>query len=46
MDFLNHTEGGMFFYQVFLFSPLHCTSNGTLETVRDCVSLKKYKAKL
>jgi hypothetical protein len=25
MDFLNHMEGGMVFYQVFLLSPLQCT---------------------
>ncbi len=39
MDFLNQREGGMAFYQVFLFSPLQCTlyvyctlySNLTLE---------------
>jgi hypothetical protein len=24
MDFLNHGEGGMVFYQVFLLSPLQC----------------------
>jgi hypothetical protein len=24
MDFLNHREGGMVFYQVFLLSPLQC----------------------
>ncbi len=40
MDFLNHREGGMIFYQVFLLSPLQCT----VETVRGCVSLKKYKS--
>ncbi len=27
MDFLNHREGGMVFYQVFLLSPLQCTVN-------------------
>ncbi len=27
MDFLNHSEGGMVFYQVFLLSPLQCTVN-------------------
>ncbi len=37
MDFLNHSEGGLAFYQVFLLSPL-------AETVRGCVSLKKYKS--
>jgi hypothetical protein len=25
MDFLNHREGDMVFYQVFLISPLQCT---------------------
>ncbi len=25
MDFLNHREGGMVFYQVFLLYPLQCT---------------------
>jgi hypothetical protein len=25
MDFLNHREGDMVFYQVFLVSPLKCT---------------------
>jgi hypothetical protein len=25
MDFLNHREGGMVFYQVFLLSPSQCT---------------------
>jgi hypothetical protein len=25
MDFLNHREGGVVFYQVFLLSPLKCT---------------------
>ncbi len=36
MDFLNHREEGVVFYQVFLLSPL--------ETVRVCISLKKYKS--
>jgi hypothetical protein len=27
MDFLNHREGGMVFYQVFLLSPIQCTVN-------------------
>ncbi len=40
MDFLKHREGGMVFYQAFLLSPLQCT----VETVRGCVSLKKYKS--
>ncbi len=25
MDFLNHREGGMVFYQIFHLSPLQCT---------------------
>ncbi len=37
---LNHREG---FYQVFLLYPLQCTVT-KLETVRGCVSLKKYKS--
>ncbi len=41
MDLLNHREGGMVLYQVFLLSPLQCTVAGTVETVRGCVSLKK-----
>ncbi len=43
MDFLNHREGGMVFYQDFLLTPLQCTVT-ELETVRGCVSLKKYKS--
>ena len=42
MDFLNHREGGMVFYQDFLLSPLQCTVT-ELKTVRGCVSLKKLK---
>ncbi len=41
MDFLNHREGGVIFYQIFLLSPLQCTV-GTDETVT--VFLKKYKS--
>ncbi len=33
MDFLNHREGGMVLYRVFLLSPLQ---------LRGCVNLKKY----
>ncbi len=46
IDLLNYREGGMVFYQVFLLSPLQCTvySNWTVEPVRGCVSLKKYKS--
>ena len=40
MDFFNHRVGGMVFYQVFLLSPLQCK----VETVRGCVSLKKWKS--
>ncbi len=43
MNFLNHTEGGMVFYQLFLLSPLQCTV-----TVRNrkklCVCVKKLKS--
>jgi hypothetical protein len=39
MDFLNHREGCVVFYQVFLLSPLQYTV--TLEPVRGCVSLRK-----
>jgi hypothetical protein len=44
MDFLNHGQGGMVFYQVFLPPPLQCTVT-KLETVRGCVSLKKTNLK-
>jgi hypothetical protein len=30
MDFLNHREGGLVFYQVFLLSPLQCTITSLL----------------
>jgi hypothetical protein len=40
MDFLNHREGGMVSYQVFLCSLFQCTVR-TRETVRGCVSLKE-----
>jgi hypothetical protein len=43
MDFLNHRKGVKVFYQVFLLSPLKCTVT-ELETVRGCMSLKKYKS--
>jgi hypothetical protein len=43
MDFINHREGGMFFYPVFLLSRLQCIVIA-LEIVRGCVSLKKYKS--
>ncbi len=42
MDFLNHRERDMVFYQDFLPSPLQCSRTVTeLETVRGCVSLNK-----
>jgi hypothetical protein len=45
MNFLNHGEGGMVFYQVFRLSSLYSVySNCIVETVRGCVSLKKYKS--
>jgi hypothetical protein len=34
MDFLNHKEGGMVFYQVFLLSPLQCE-------LRNCKRLRE-----
>jgi hypothetical protein len=37
MDFLNHREGDMVFFQALY-------SNWTVETERGCVSLKKYKS--
>jgi hypothetical protein len=42
VDILNHREGGMVFYRVFLLSPLQCTqySNCTVKTVRGCMGLK------
>jgi hypothetical protein len=42
MYFLNHKEGGMVFYHVFLLCPLQCIV--TEETVRGCVNLKKHKS--
>ncbi len=45
MDFLNHREGSVVSFQVFLLSPLQCTvTHCTVETVRGCVILKKYKS--
>jgi hypothetical protein len=32
------------FHQVFLLSPLQCKGNWSVETVKGCVSLKKYKS--
>jgi hypothetical protein len=37
MDFLHQGEGRRVFYQVFILSPVQ-------QTVRGCVSLKKYKS--
>ncbi len=44
MDFLNHREGCMVFYQVFLLSPIQCTVAELYKYVRGCVSLKKLKS--
>jgi hypothetical protein len=45
VDFFNHRDGGVVLYQFFLLSPLQCTvQQCTIETVRGCVSLKKYKS--
>jgi hypothetical protein len=43
MDFLNHREGGIFSagFPPFSFAVYN---NCTVETVRGCVSLKKYKS--
>jgi hypothetical protein len=40
MDFLNHREGDMVYYLVFLLSPLQCT---VTELQKLCVSVKNYK---
>jgi hypothetical protein len=40
IDILNHKEGGMVSYHVFLLSSLQCTVT-ELETLRGFVSLKK-----
>jgi hypothetical protein len=39
MDFLNHREGGMVFYQVLLLSRLQCT----LTNCRNCKRLRKFE---
>jgi hypothetical protein len=39
MDFLNHREGGMVFYQVFLLSPLRST---VTELVEICKRLREF----
>ncbi len=44
MDFLNHREGGVVFYQGFLLSPFTVYVNRDLETVRVCVGLTKNKS--
>ncbi len=44
MDFLSQRERGVVSCKVFLLSPLQSTSSRTVETVRGCVSLKKYKS--
>jgi hypothetical protein len=40
MDFLNHKEGGMVFYQVFLLSLLQCT---VAELYRNCKRLSEFE---
>jgi hypothetical protein len=40
MDFLNHREGGMVLYQVFIFSPKQCAVTGTVEI---CKRLREFK---
>jgi hypothetical protein len=40
MDFLNHRKGLYGFLSGFLLSPLQCT----VETLKGCVSLKKFKS--
>ncbi len=39
MDFLNHGEGGVVFYQVFLRSPLQCI----LTDCRNCKRLREFE---
>ncbi len=39
MDFLNQSEGGVVFYQVFLLSPLQCT----LTHCRNCKWLREFE---
>jgi hypothetical protein len=41
MDFLNHSEGGVVFYQVFLLSPLQCT----VMHYRNCKRLLEFEIK-
>jgi hypothetical protein len=40
MDFLNHREEGMVFYQIVLLSPLQCTSYSNF-TVEMCNRLRE-----
>ncbi len=44
MDFLNHREEGMVFYQVFLLALLQCTVTDLYKYVRGCMSFKKQKS--
>ncbi len=49
MDFLNHREGGVVFYQVFLLSSLQCTLTRAVETVKEVAGVwrrKKYQGKV
>jgi hypothetical protein len=39
MDFLNHREGGMVFYQFLLLSPLQCT----VMKSRNCKRLREFE---
>jgi hypothetical protein len=44
LNFLNNREGGIVFYQVSLPFNFTVYINSTVETVRGCVSLRKYKS--
>ncbi len=39
MDFLNHREGGLVFYQVFFLSPLQCI----VTHYRNCKRLREFE---
>jgi hypothetical protein len=39
MDFLNHKEGGVVFYQIYLLSPLQCT----VTYHRNCKRLREFE---
>jgi hypothetical protein len=39
MDFLNHREGGVVFYHVFLLSPVQCT----VRHYRNCKRLREFE---